>query len=135
MFLRCDRGKMALGEGDQSIGGRLPGLFASTSLAQVVAYTNDRCITLYPPYERGDMVVAVDQERSLFRQGVSPLCGTKADNWRFFEAGDGTRDAFEQCWSAMERWMKLVEQGVESGDYHAGRGFVMYLVAGRKPVQ
>jgi SAM-dependent methyltransferase len=132
MLLRCDRGKAALGEGDQSIGGRLPGLFAAGGLTEVMAYNNDRCMTMYPPYERGDMRVAIEQERAWRAQDASVLCGAREDNWRFFEAGDGTRAAFDACWSAVDRWMTAVAEGIDAGSYHAGRGFIMYLVAARK---
>ncbi len=133
LLLRCDRGKLALGEGDQSIGGRLPGLFAASGLDDVRAYTNDRCIALYPPYARADMKVALDQELAWSEEDVSILCGSRADNWRFFEAGHGSREAFDKCWEAVRRWSQLVVTGVQRGDYHAGRGFVMYLAAGRRP--
>lgn len=133
MLLRCDRGKLALGEGDQSIGGRLPGLFCAAGSTEVVAYTNDCCMSFYPPYERGDMKVALAQELAWSGDDVSILCGSRHDNWRFFEAGGGTRDEFDACWSAVRRWAASVREGVERGAYHSARGFVMYLVAGRKP--
>lgn len=133
LLLRCDAGKRALGEGDQNIGGMLPGLFAAAGLHNVVAHTNDRCITLFPPYERPSMKVALQQEHAWARQDVSILCGSKGDNWRFYEAGGGSEDEFQHGWAAVARWMQSVEAGVEAGTYHAARGFVMYLVAGRKP--
>jgi SAM-dependent methyltransferase len=133
MLLRCDRGKLALGEGDQSIGGRVPGLFAAAGLAEVMAYTNDRCMTFHPPYQRGDMKVAIEQELAWSRDDVSVLCGSRSDNLRFFEAGGGSVEAFDDCWAAVRRWMTLVREGLARGDYHAARGFVMYLVGGREP--
>ena len=133
LLLCCERGKLALGEGDQSIGGRMPGLFHHAGLEQVVAYTNDRCTSIVPPYDRADMKVALQQELDWFEQGVSAICGTRADNLRFFDAGGGDPEQFDLGWAAMRRWMQLVRDGIESGAYHAGRGFVMYLVAGRKP--
>lgn len=132
MLLRCDRGKLALGEGDQSIGGRLPGLLANAGFNDVVAYTNDRCISMHAPYQRADMLVAIDQELAWSSEGVSILCGSRADNLRFFEAGGGTRADFERSWESVRHWMNLVRDGVEAGTYHAARGFVMYLVGGRK---
>ena len=132
LLLRCDRGKLALGEGDQSIGGRVAGLFAAAGIGEVVAYTNDRCMSVYPPYERGDMKVALEQELAWSADEVSILCGSRDDNERFFEAGGGTPAQFHTCWAAVERWMALVREGIERGEYHAARGFVMYLTAGRK---
>ncbi len=132
LLLRCERGKWALGEGDQSVGGRLPGLFAAAGMNEVMAYTNDRCISLYPPYARGDMVVALETEAAWAREDVSILCGSRPDNWRLYEAGGGTADAFEHAWEAVRRFMDVVRDGVERGTYHAARGFVMYLATGRK---
>jgi SAM-dependent methyltransferase len=133
LLLRCDRGKLALGEGDQSIGGRVPGLLVEAGLAEVVAYTNDRCTSLYPPYDRADMRVQLDQELAWSQEGATLLCGTRHDNLRFFKAGDGDPQHFDVCWEAVSRWMDLVREGVERKSYHAARGFVMYLAAGRKP--
>ena len=133
LLLRGERGKALLGEGDQSIGGRLPGLFAAGGLTEVVAYNNDRCHTFYPPYERGDMQIGIEQELQWARQDVSLLCGARADNWRLFQAAGGSEEEFTHCWEAVRRWMTAFRLGVERGDYHAARGFVMYLVAGRKP--
>jgi SAM-dependent methyltransferase len=132
LLLRCERGKLALGEGDQSIGARLPGLFAAAGLEEVVAYTNDRCNVLHPPYQRGDMKVWLDAEQAWARDDVSILCGAREDNWRFFEAGGGGRADFDRGWAAVRRWMDLVLGGIARGEYHAGRGFVMYLAAGRR---
>jgi SAM-dependent methyltransferase len=133
LLLRCDRGKLALGEGDQSIGGRLPGLLVDAGLDEVVAYTSDRCISLYAPYDRADMRVQLEQELAWSRDDVSLLCGSRPDNLRFFKAGGGDAERFDACWAAVRRWMNLVREGVERGTYSAARGFVMYLAAGRKP--
>ena len=132
LLLRAERGKATLGEGDQSVGARLPGLFAAAGLEEVVAYNNDRCITIYPPYERADMRVALDTETEWFREDVSILCGSRADNWRFFAADGGSEAEFAAAWAAVRRWMSAVQDGIAHGTYHSARGFVMYLAAGRK---
>lgn len=132
MLLRGETGKLALGEGDQSVGGRLPGLFAAAGLRGVVAHTNDRCISIYPPYDRPDMKLALEQELAWIDEDVSILCGSRDDNLRFYEAGGGTEAEFDEGWAALRRWMKSVADGVAAGTYHGARGFVMYLVAGWK---
>lgn len=133
LLLVGERGKLALGEGDQSIGGRLPGLFATSGLAEVTAYTNDRCINLHPPHARNDEKVWLDQELAWAAEDASVLCGSRESNWRFFEAGGGDEARFAACWEAVRRWMSLVREGVATGRYASARGFVMYLVSGRKP--
>jgi SAM-dependent methyltransferase len=132
MLLRGEAGKLALGEGDQSVGGRLPGLFAAAGLRGVVAHTNDRCISIYPPYDRPDVKVALDQELAWMEEDVSILSGSREDNLRFCEAGGGSEEEFERGWAAVRRWMRSVKDGVDAGTYHGARGFVMYLVAGWK---
>lgn len=132
MLLACDRGKRALGEGDQSIGPRVAGLMARAGLNEVRAYTNDRCQTLHPPYERGDAKVWLAQELEWVEQDVSILCGGRSDNARFHRAGGGAEADFDAAWESVRRWMALVKNGVAERSYDSARGFVMYLTAARK---
>ena len=48
--LTCERGKVALGEGDNSLGDRVPGLFVAQGLVDVEAHVNDRATAVFPPY-------------------------------------------------------------------------------------
>jgi SAM-dependent methyltransferase len=48
--LRCERGKAALGEGDNSIGDLLPGDFAQAGLIDIQTFLNDKTFALVPPY-------------------------------------------------------------------------------------
>lgn len=134
LMIVAERGKQELGEGNASVGALLPGLLRAAGLHDVRAHTNDRCIDLAPPYREPHMQVAVGQELAWIAEGVSPLVGSRADTRRHFLAGGGTESAFEAGWTAMERWLRLVEQGVADGTYHAARGFVLYLASGRKPL-
>lgn len=129
----CERGKQQLGEGNWSVGGLLPGLLRAAGLQGVRAHTNDRCIDLAPPYQAPAMQVALRQELAWMAEDVSILTGSRHDTHRLFLAGGGTDSAFESAWAVMLRWLRAIEQGIATGTYHAGRGFVLYLVSGRKP--
>ena len=48
--LICERGKAALGEGNNSIGELVPGLFAARGLADIRVYLNDKADAVLPPY-------------------------------------------------------------------------------------
>ncbi|MCX4240223.1 class I SAM-dependent methyltransferase [Paraliomyxa miuraensis] len=133
LMIVCERGKQQLHEGNQSVGGLLPGLFRAAGLHDVRAHANDRCIDLAPPYQEPAMRVALEQELAWAREGISNLIGTRADSRRLFLAGGGTEAAFESAWGVMERWMQLFTEGVDQGTYHAARGFLFYLCSGRKP--
>ena len=129
----CEAGKIALGNGNSSIGSLLPGLFNERGLTEIRAHTNDRCLLLHPPYEDPAMKVALEQELDWARQSVSMFFGTRADAARFFRAGGGDETAFEGLWSKAEAWMRAFGEGIASGTFHAARGYVGYLVSGRKP--
>jgi SAM-dependent methyltransferase len=131
--LVCERGKQQLGEGDWSIGGLLPGRLRAAGLSDVHAYTNDRCIELAPPYQDPAMRTALQQELAWAAEDVSILTGSRHDTRRLFLAGGGSETAFESAWSVMLRWLRSIEQGIAARTYHAARGFVLYLVSGRKP--
>lgn len=133
MQLVCERGKRALNEGDGSIGGRLPGLLRAQGLHDVRAHTNDRCIDLAPPYEEPAMKMALEQELAWAAQDISILAGTRADTRRHYLAGGGSEASFARAWAVMTKWLRGIEQGIKDGTYHAGRGFVLYLVSGRVP--
>lgn len=131
--LVCERGKQQLGEGNWSIGGLLPGLLRAAGLGDVAAHTNDRCIDLAPPYQEPAMKLALQQELAWTAEDISILTGSRNDTRRLFLAGGGSEAAFESAWEVMVRWLRILEQSIAQGTYHAGRGFVLYLVSGRKP--
>ena len=129
--LCCEAGKRALGEGDNRVGARLPGLFANAGLRDVRAFLNDRCIELVHPYERPAMATQLRQELDWSAEGISILLGNRAEAKRLYEASSADPAGFEELWSSVERWMALVRDGVAQGRYHAARGFVMVLTIGR----
>lgn len=133
LLLACHRGKAALGEGDERVGARLPGLLDAAGLRQVAAYTNDRCISLVAPYDTPAAKLALAEERKWNAQDISILLASKPDARRLAQAGELTEATFEQLWASVRRFMDLVESGVDAGTYHAARGFVMYLAGGTKP--
>ena len=131
--LTCERGKRLLGEGDNSVGGRLPGLLRAAGLQDVRAYTNDRCIALAPPYDEPAMKIALEQELAWATEDVNILLGGHSDNRRLYLAGGGDEADFERGWTVVRKWQRGMVDGVRDGRYHAARGFVMYLVSGRRP--
>ncbi|MCA9710773.1 MAG: methyltransferase domain-containing protein, partial [Myxococcales bacterium] len=119
-----ERGKRARGEGDHSVGGRLPGLLRDAGLGQVRAYTNDRCMELAPPYEEPAMKIALAQELAWAEQGVNILLGSRGDVRRLYLAGGGDEAGFERGWAAVCRWQQAMIDAVREGRYQAARGFV-----------
>ena len=127
----CERGKRALGEGDSSIGGRLPGLFAEAGLEDISVYNTDKCARLIPPYSRHEEQVDLSvlggwcRERAWFTGG-------REDSLRTFLAGGGAADDFPALWRRVEAWCDAFIREVEAGRFHGARGMLHYLVSGRR---
>lgn len=132
LLLTCQRGKAALGEGDERIGCRLPGIFAASGLRGVNAHVNDRCVVIHPPYDTPQMKLALGQEAAWAKDDVSILFGLKSDARRLFVAGGGSEPDFDAAWAPVRANLDAVEAAITEQRYHAGRGFVMYVVGGRR---
>ncbi|MEM1418128.1 MAG: methyltransferase domain-containing protein [Myxococcota bacterium] len=126
------RGKIALGQGDSSIGERLPGLFAREGFADVQVVANDRCPALVPPYD------APDQQRDLaqtlkWMEGQVSGWGAKEDVRALHRAAGEPDAAFERAWALLAARNARFREAVEAGTYVGARGMTHYLVSGRRP--
>jgi SAM-dependent methyltransferase len=129
----CEAGKRALGEGDSSIGGILPGLFSRIGLQPVEVWSGDKCATLLPPYDRPDQALDLETHRGWYREQISGFTGTQHDSRRLFVAGGGEEADFGGFWKVAVRQMNAFLEATKAGEFHGARGLVGYLVAGRKP--
>ncbi len=127
----CHRGKIELGSGDHSIGGRLPGLFAELGVDDVRVHLNDRCSPIYPPYDDPDQKAQLEQWFTWIAADVSPF-GKHDDARATFIAGGGDAAEFETLWDAWIRSQKAAHAGVEAKTYRTGGGHAHYLTSGRK---
>lgn len=129
-----EQGKMALGYGNSSVGALLPGMMQNVGLTQIDAVTNNRCLLLLPPYERNDMKLALKEELSWIRNGVTDVGCTQGDARLFFEAAGGTPADFDELWQCAQRVTQAFADAIADGRFHAGRAYVGYLAYGRKPI-
>jgi SAM-dependent methyltransferase len=128
--LTCERGKVALGEGDNSLGDRVPGLLVAQGLTDVEAYVNDMATAVLPPYG------AVAQHA--FSEDARDRVARRLWNWsegearRFFLAGGGARDDFAAHFARGLASREKIVHGLDDATYHGIIGGNFYLVAGRK---
>lgn len=127
--LVCERGKAALGEGNNSLGEALPKLLSG--LRAVELFMNDKTNVVMPPY-------ASPEERALVEQAMkdsdrSFWIWSEADTRRFFLAGGGGPDAFAPLWTLALRANESVRQGILSRDYASTGGAVGYLASAVVP--
>lgn len=129
--LVCERGKDALGLGNNSAGGLLPGLFVELGLRDVSVFLNDKASPVLPPYaSRMEQVFWEDAKSGAERDVFG---WSREEALRYFTAGGGDAQAFEAHWSRARDDRRRVLAGLSSGSYaHAGAS-VMYLISGRKP--
>jgi SAM-dependent methyltransferase len=129
--LTCERGKVALGEGDNSLGDRVPGLFIAQGLADVEVYVNDKATAIFPPYATGAQRAFTEDARD--RADRRLWNWSEGDARRFFLAGGGSADAFAVHYARALASRENIVGGVNDGTYHGIVGGAFYLVAGRKP--
>ena len=135
--LTCERGKAALGEGNNSVGDLIPGIFAARGLSSIEVHLNDKAGATFPPYATDEQRAFVDEARE--HTGRSFWIWSEEDTRKFFVAGGGEAGAFIAHWTramearAMEARAKAAK-ALAAGTYSGGGGSICYLVAGRKLV-
>ena len=129
--LICERGKAALGEGNNSIGDLVPGLFAERGLIDVCIYLNDKTNAFLPPYDSLEQR-AVLEESADFKDRDFWIW-SRQDTQRYFLAGGGREDEFETLWSVAIGGGDKVDKAIAARTYASAGASVGYLVAGRKP--
>jgi len=128
--LTCERGKLALGEGDNSLGNRVAGLFVSQGLERVEVYVNDKATAIFPPYETEEQRQFSEEARD--RVARRFWNWSEADTRRFFLAGGGAEHAFDAHFARGLAARERIVGGLDDRSYHGIHGGGFYLVAGRK---
>ena len=131
--LTCERGKVALGEGDNSLGDRVPGLFAGQGLVEIEAHVNDRVTAVFPPYSAAAQHAAIDEARDCVARRF--WYWNEADTRRYFLAGGGSEADFAVHFARAVSSAERMVRGVDDATYHGILGGAFYLVAGRKSAQ
>jgi SAM-dependent methyltransferase len=129
--LTCERGKAALGEGNNSVGGLVPGLFAARGLIDVRVYLNDKTNVFLPPYGSLEERAMLEERADLEHREY--WIWSREDTYRFFLAGGGRENEFDALWSVAIASDRKFDRAIAAGTYAGAGGGISYLVAGRKP--
>ncbi|MGA9860022.1 MAG: hypothetical protein WBQ18_19305 [Solirubrobacteraceae bacterium] len=130
--LICERGKAALGEGNNSVGDLLPGLFARHGLLDVQTFVNDKTFELVPPYtapaQQALLSALLDAAASDRPAGVS-----ESEAKRYYVAGGGDPDVFQSRWQQRLDEVHETARQLTGNQLHTAGGGVHYVVAGQRP--
>lgn len=129
--LICERGKAALGEGDNSVGDLLPGYFAHAGLLDIQTFLNDKTFALVPPYSapaqqalRTEMLKEAESDRWVGRSA--------SETKRYYLAGGGAEDEFEPRWQRRLSETREAARQLTANQLHTAGGGLQYIVSGRR---
>jgi SAM-dependent methyltransferase len=128
--LMCERGKAALGEGNNSVGDIAPGLFTAAGLLDVAVYLNDKTNALLPPYRTPEQTALLEERRDFDTRDF--WIWSRADTLRYFLAGGGIAAEFETLWASVTRGSERFETAIAERTYAQSGASLNYLIAGRK---
>ena len=127
--LTCERGKVALGEGDNSLGDRVPGLFVAQGLVDVEVHVNDKATAVFPPYAAAAQRAFTEDARD--RAGSAPLELERGRRAALFLAGGGAEDDFAAHFARALASRERIVRGLD--DAHLSRDRRRSVLPGRRP--
>jgi SAM-dependent methyltransferase len=131
--LICERGKAALGEGNNSVGDLVPGLFAAAGLTDIAVYLNDKTNAFLPPYDTPEQRALLEERRDFDARNF--WIWSRDDTRRYFLAGGGVATEFDALWTSVNGGTDRFEKAVAERTYAHTGAVLNYLVAGRKAGQ
>jgi SAM-dependent methyltransferase len=129
--ITCERGKAALGEGNNSIGDLVPALFANRGLVNVSVYLNDKASLLVPPYDGPEQRATLEERADFKHRGF--WLWSPEETRKYFLAGGGREGEFNALWSVAIGGNDKIDKAIADQTYAGAGGAITYLVAGRKP--
>jgi SAM-dependent methyltransferase len=130
-LMTCERGQVALGLGDNSVGDLVPGLMAEVGLEDVEAWLSDKTSLMVPPYASEEQQALVEQYAADSKHCIWGW--TAAEARHYFVAGGGTDAEFDASWERRTDEARRDAAAIADGRFHTAGGDILYLVAGRKP--
>ncbi|MEK7195257.1 MAG: class I SAM-dependent methyltransferase [Patescibacteria group bacterium] len=128
--IRYERGKMNLGEGYNSFGDLLPGIFAKVGLKDIKVYISDKAQPLFPPYRSKEQQIILKQMEEWREKGTGEW--NRELYKRRILAGGGSDKFFNSMWRIFESDFKKFKEAIKRKEYFQTGGMFLYLVSGVK---
>ena len=126
--LIIEKGKKELGQGDNSLGDLLPGMFAFQDFENIEVRLSDKSIAMYPPYDNEEQLATLKQ----WMKGSSWKSKTQKDIDYFSAAGEQYMSFYFEYQEKYARREEHIMGALQREQYHAAGGSLMYLVSGTK---
>jgi len=127
----CSRGKLTLGGGDAAVGERLVPLLRAAGLDQVEARKNDRCASLFPPYDSPRERLDLEQIAKWADAEVARF-GDRATCKRLYLAGGGAEEDFDALFDLEVATQRRWHRNLAEEKHALGGGLLMYVAWGWK---
>ena len=130
-YLTCERGKIALGDGDSSMGDLVPGMFGELGLEDIQVYMSDKAFLMVPPFEGEEQeAVRATYEQDAERGGWG---FSREEARHYYIAGGGDEAEFEHVWARRMGENRAIVDAIEEGSFSSAGGQVLYVIGGRRP--
>lgn len=130
--LLCERGKIAAGEGDSSLGSQLAHLFQRAGMNKVQSYLSDKANPLLPPYAGQESSVAIAEIVQAVGSERTELARRQEDRWIDALQDHRTKDFVERYRRHTAHYAKTLPAMVAAGTFWESGAAVMYLVSAIK---
>ena len=130
-WLRYHRGKKLAGDGDNTIGELLPGMFGDLGLTDISVTLSEKTFPLIPPYETHEQGVLIKQAKES-KEKKTVLWDSKS-LLRFAQEGGAGPELLKEGVRLVYEMMNKELAAIKRKTFHTAGGGMHYLVSGRKP--
>jgi SAM-dependent methyltransferase len=130
--LVANKGRIARGQGDNSLGPKVPHMLAELGMTDIDIRLNDKVHFLEPPYDSPAQQVALE---NVSRQWSNK---TRRETWikrekEEFIAGGGSAEEYARMEGIADEFFDDYKQQIEDRVFYACGGGLLYVIKSRKP--
>jgi ubiquinone/menaquinone biosynthesis C-methylase UbiE len=131
--LICNKGRIKLGQGDSSIGKKVPFMMNKLGLEEIGIRQNDAVCYVEPPYEGPRQKALLENVKKQW------LDENRRNAWmdrerKHFLAGGGNPKELDRYREIQKRNLQAFRQQIKEGKYSVGGAGHIYIIKGRKPI-
>ena len=126
----CERGKAALGLGNNSVGDLLPGLLHEAGLEDIQVYLSDKATLTLPNQSTPGQAAGLAQTEDWLERDF--WIWEKAETESYFRAGGGAPAEFQKLWANAMDYGRRSFQAAKEQRLSAVQAGFQYLMSGRK---